>query len=80
VDRLARQHHDRRASLIAIVPLADSHFAAIADVHDDYAKAGFPMLPVIDPADAARRQAVVHACAHPRERDPHIGERAAPSI
>jgi protoheme IX farnesyltransferase len=41
------------------------HFMAIAWMYrDDYAKAGFPMLPVIDPGGArAGRQAVVYAAA-----------------
>ena len=39
------------------------HFMAIAWLYrDDYGKAGFPMLPVVDPGGArAGRQAVVHA-------------------
>jgi heme o synthase len=41
------------------------HFMAIAWLYrDDYAKAGFPMLPVIDPAGRrAGRQAVIYAAA-----------------
>jgi protoheme IX farnesyltransferase len=54
------------ASLFAIVFLWQiPHFMAIAWMYrDDYAKAGFPMLPVIDPAGRrAARQAVVYAAA-----------------
>jgi protoheme IX farnesyltransferase len=54
------------AALFAIVFLWQiPHFMAIAWMYrDDYAKAGFPMLPVIDPAGRrAARQAVVYAAA-----------------
>jgi heme o synthase len=54
------------AALFAIVFLWQiPHFMAIAWMYrDDYAKAGFPMLPVIDPAGGrAGRQAVVYAAA-----------------
>jgi heme o synthase len=54
------------AALFAIVFLWQiPHFMAIAWMYrDDYAKAGFPMLPVIDPAGRrAGRQAVVYAAA-----------------
>ena len=54
------------ASLFAIVFLWQiPHFMAIAWMYrDDYAKAGFPMLPVIDPAGRrAARQAVAYAAA-----------------
>src|SRR6266851_7817364 len=54
------------AALFAIVCLWQiPHFMAIAWMYrDDYAKAGFPMLPVIDPAGRrAGRQAVVYAAA-----------------
>jgi protoheme IX farnesyltransferase len=53
-------------ALFAIVFLWQiPHFMAIAWMYrDDYAKAGFPMLPVIDPAGRrAGRQAVVYAAA-----------------
>jgi len=53
-------------TLFAIVFLWQiPHFMAIAWMYrDDYAKAGFPMLPVIDPAGRrAARQAVVYAAA-----------------
>ena len=54
------------AALFAIVFLWQiPHFMAIAWMYrDDYAKAGFPMLPVIDPAGRrAARQAVIYAAA-----------------
>jgi protoheme IX farnesyltransferase len=54
------------AALFAIVFLWQiPHFMAIAWMYrDDYAKAGFPMLPVIDPGGRrAGRQAVVYAAA-----------------
>jgi protoheme IX farnesyltransferase len=54
------------AALFAIVFLWQiPHFMAIAWMYrDDYAKAGFPMLPVIDPAGRrAARQAVGYAAA-----------------
>ena len=54
------------AALFAIVFLWQiPHFMAIAWMYrDDYAKASFPMLPVIDPAGRrAARQAVVYAAA-----------------
>ena len=54
------------ASLFAIVFLWQiPHFMAIAWLYrDDYGKAGFPMLPVIDPGGRrAGRQAVVYAAA-----------------
>jgi protoheme IX farnesyltransferase len=54
------------AALFAIVFLWQiPHFMAIAWMYrDDYAKAGFPMLPVIDPEGRrAGRQAVVYAAA-----------------
>jgi protoheme IX farnesyltransferase len=54
------------ASLFTIVFLWQiPHFMAIAWMYrDDYAKAGFPMLPVIDPGGRrAARQAVVYAAA-----------------
>jgi protoheme IX farnesyltransferase len=54
------------ASLFAIVFLWQiPHFMAIAWMYrDDYAKAGFPMLPVIDPGGRrAAQQAVVYAAA-----------------
>jgi len=54
------------AALFAIVFLWQMpHFMAIAWMYrDDYAKAGFPMLPVVDPAGRrAGRQAVVYAAA-----------------
>ena len=54
------------AALFAIVFLWQiPHFMAIAWMYrDDYAKAGFPMLPVIDPTGRrAGRQAVVYAAA-----------------
>ena len=54
------------AALFAIVFLWQiPHFMAIAWMYrDDYAKAGFPMLPVIDPAGRrAGRQAVAYAAA-----------------
>ena len=54
------------AALFAIVFLWQiPHFMAIAWMYrDDYAKAGFPMLPVVDPAGRrAGRQAVVYAAA-----------------
>jgi protoheme IX farnesyltransferase len=54
------------AALFAIVFLWQiPHFMAIAWMYrDDYAKAGFPMLPVIDPAgQRAARQAVLYAAA-----------------
>lgn len=54
------------AALFAIVFLWQiPHFMAIAWMYrDDYAKAGFPMLPVIDPAGGrAGRQAVAYAAA-----------------
>ena len=64
------------ATLFAIVFLWQiPHFMAIAWLYrDDYAKAGFPMLPVIDPAGRrAGRQAVVYAGrAHPGERCSHV--------
>ena len=53
-------------ALFAIVFLWQiPHFMAIAWMYrDDYAKAGFPMLPVVDPAGRrAGRQAVVYAAA-----------------
>ena len=56
LDRVARQHRRSAAlALFAIVFLWQiPHFMAIAWLYrDDYAKAGFPMLPVIDP-DGAR--------------------------
>jgi protoheme IX farnesyltransferase len=54
------------AALFAIVFLWQiPHFMAIAWMYrDDYAKAGFPMLPVLDPAGRrAARQAVIYAAA-----------------
>jgi protoheme IX farnesyltransferase len=54
------------ASLFAIVFLWQiPHFMAIAWMYrDDYGKAGFPMLPVVDPAGRrAGRQAVLYAAA-----------------
>jgi heme o synthase len=54
------------ATLFAIVFLWQiPHFMAIAWMYrDDYGKAGFPMLPVIDPAGGrAGRQAVLYAAA-----------------
>src|SRR6185295_13046898 len=54
------------AALFAIVFLWQiPHFMAIAWLYrDDYAKAGFPMLPVVDPGGGrAGRQAVVYAAA-----------------
>src|SRR5207237_10657788 len=54
------------ATLFAIVFLWQiPHFMAIAWLYrDDYAKAGFPMLPVIDPEGRrAGRQAVLYAAA-----------------
>src|SRR5207244_1514615 len=54
------------AALFAIVFVWQiPHFMAIAWMYrDDYANAGFPMLPVIDPAgQRAGRQAVVYAAA-----------------
>ena len=54
------------AALFAIVFLWQiPHFMAIAWMYrDDYGKAGFPMLPVLDPAgQRAGRQAVIYAAA-----------------
>ena len=67
LDRVARRHRDRAApTLFAIVFLWQiPHFMAIAWLYrDDYGKAGFPMLPVIEPdGRRAGRQAVLYAAA-----------------
>ena len=56
VDGLARQISLGGVSLFAIVFLWQiPHFMAIAWMYrDDYAKAGFPMLAVVDPTGAGR--------------------------
>ena len=77
VDRFARLLSRGGVALFAIVFLWQiPHFMAIAWMYrDDYAKAGFPMLPVIEPKGRrAGRQAVLYAAAlragEPRARRP----------